>query len=101
MEILKKVVPLTLVIIISLFTLKPLFAQGFFPMHDDTQPSRVYEMSKSLLQGQFPVRWVPDLGYGFGYPLYNFYAPLPYYIGAFFNILGYDPLLSTKIMSRF
>ncbi len=98
MEILKKVVPLTLVIIISLFTLKPLFAQGFFPMHDDTQPARVYEMAKALTDGQFPVRWVSDLGYGYGYPLFNFYAPLPYYAGALIHLIGFDILSSTKLM---
>ena len=23
----------------------------------------------------FPVRWIPDASYGYGYPFYNFYAP--------------------------
>ncbi len=67
-------------------------------MHDDTQPSRIFEMAKSLKDGQFPVRLVADLGYGFGYPLFNFYAPLPYYIGAIFHIGGFDAITSAKIM---
>ncbi len=67
-------------------------------MHDDTQPSRIFEMAKSLKDGQFPVRLVADLGYGFGYPLFNFYAPLPYYIGAIFHIGGAGVITSTKIM---
>lgn len=71
---------------------------GFFPMHDDTQVARVYEMHKALLGGQFPVRWVADLGYGYGYPIFNFYNPLPYYLGGGLMFLGFDALAATKLM---
>lgn len=94
----KSLLFILLVIIFSYWAIKPLFVPGFFPLHDDTTPSRVYEMAKALSYGQFPVRWVPDLGYGFGYPLFNFYAPLPYYIGGVFNLLGLDAIVSAKIM---
>ncbi|MBI3379788.1 hypothetical protein HY029_03480 [Candidatus Gottesmanbacteria bacterium] len=94
----RRVLYLILVIIFSFWTVKPLFHEGFFPMHDDTQPARVYEMAQALSHGQFPVRWVGDLGYGYGYPLFNFYAPLPYYTGAIFNLIGFDSIVSTKIM---
>lgn len=83
---------------LSFFAVKPLFVQGFFPMHDDTQVARVFEMGKALKDGVFPVRWVKDLGYGYGYPIFNFYAPLSYYAGGFFSLLGFDALLATKIM---
>lgn len=86
------------VFILSIFSIQPLISMGFFPMHDDTQPSRVFEMTQELKEGQFPVRWVSDLGYGYGYPLFNFYAPFPYYIGAVFNLSGFDSITSTKIM---
>lgn len=76
----------------------PLFNQGLFPIHDDTQVARVYEMKKSLADGHFPVRLVSDLGYGMGYPLFNFYAPLPYYIGAFSDFVLDNLVLSTKFM---
>lgn len=89
---------LIIILILSIGALKPLMNPYFFPMHDDTQPSRVYEMAKSLSYGQFPVRWVDDLGYGYGYPLFNFYAPLPYYTGSIFNLLGISAISSTKIM---
>ena len=85
-------------ILLSFFAIKPLLAQGFFPMHDDTQVARVYEMTKSLKDGMFPVRWVPDLGYGYGYPIFNFYAPLSYYIGSLFSLIGFDSLTALKIM---
>ena len=79
-------------------TLLPLFNDGFFTIHDNTQVERVFQMTKSISDGQFPVRWVDDLGYGYGYPIFNFYAPLPYYIGGFFNLVLSDSLLATKIM---
>ena len=83
-EKIKKLIPFVLVIILSYWTVKPLFISGYFPMHDDTQPARVFAMSQELKRGVFPVRLVDYLGYGFGYPLFNFYAPLPYYLGSFF-----------------
>lgn len=67
-------------------------------MHDDTQIARVIAMGKALRNGKFPVRWVSDLGYGYGYPIFNFYGPLPYYIGGLFYALGVDALAATKIM---
>lgn len=79
-------------------TLLPLFNNGFFAIHDNTQIERVFQMTKSLSDGQFPVRWVDDLGYGYGYPIFNFYAPLPYYLAGFFNLVLSNSLLATKIM---
>lgn len=93
-----KLIYILLVLILSFWAVKPFLSSGFFPMHDDTQPARVEEMAKALSYGQFPVRWVPDLGYGYGYPLFNFYAPLPYYIGGFFRLAGLDAIIATKVM---
>lgn len=90
--------PLAILILVSLLTIAPFFNSGFFTMHDNTQVQRVFEMKKALLDGMFPVRWVPDLGYGYGYPIFNFYAPLAYYIGAFISLFGVDVLLATKLM---
>lgn len=67
-------------------------------MHDDTQVGRIIVMGKALRNGQFPVRWVSGLGYGYGYPIFNFYGPLPYYAGGFLYALGIDGLQSTKII---
>jgi hypothetical protein len=83
---------------LSLLTIRPLLVSGFFPMHDDTQPTRIFEMTKALQDGMFPVRWSADLGYGYGYPLFNFYAPFVYYLGAGVSILGADAILATKIV---
>src|SRR3989338_8008808 len=89
---------LLMVVALSYMSIAPLFSAGFFPMHYNAQVARVHEMKKAFLEGQFPVRWVADLGYGYGYPIFNFYSPLAYYVGGFFNILGFDALTATKIM---
>lgn len=98
MNIFKRFTGIFIIIILSIFAVKPFFNSGFFPIHDDTQVARVFEMHKSLSDGMFPVRWVADLGYGYGYPIFNFYAPLAYYKGAAFMFLGFDALNATKIM---
>ena len=96
MNIIKKLFPFAVILILSYFSYKPLLSPGFFPIHDDTQVARVYEMTQSLKDGMFPVRWVEDLGYGYGYPIFNYYDPFPYYIGGFIGVLGVDALLATK-----
>ena len=99
MNFLKNFFGLAIVIVFSFWAVKHLFIPGFFPIHDNTQVARVFEMGNALKDGMFPVRWVQDLGYGYGYPIFNFYAPLAYYIGGFFNLMGFDPLAATKIMT--
>ncbi len=98
MNFIKKIFPILLILIFSFFAFKPFLSNGFFPIHDDTQVARVYEMTNALKDGMFPVRWSKDLGYGFGYPLFNFYDPLPYYIAGSISLLGFDSLFSTKLM---
>ncbi len=82
--------------ILSVFAILPFFASGFFTVHDDTQVARVYEMARAISDGMFPVRWAQDLGYGFGYPIFNFYSVLPYYLGTIFVNFGLNALLATK-----
>ncbi|MFH1832959.1 MAG: 6-pyruvoyl-tetrahydropterin synthase-related protein [Candidatus Levyibacteriota bacterium] len=98
MNLLRRNFGLIVVLLLSILSILPLFHSGLFPIHDDTQVARVYEMGKSLGDGMFPVRWVADLGYGYGYPIFNFYAPFAYYIGGLFTLLGFDALIATKIM---
>jgi hypothetical protein len=94
----KKIAGLLIVLASSFLMIRSLFISGYFPMHDDTQVARVVEMGRALRQGQFPVRWVSDLGYGYGYPIFNFYGPLPYYVGGALYMLGLTGLTATKIM---
>lgn len=67
-------------------------------MHDDLQMMRQLEMEKCFLDKQFPCRWVPDMGFGYGYPLFNFYPPLPYYVGQLFRLTGFTFADTAKIL---
>lgn len=81
--------PLLLVIFAAVLAGRTLiFQKGYFNMHDDLQMMRQLEMEKCFQDGQIPCRWVPDMGYGYGFPLFNFYPPLPYLTGQVFRVLG-------------
>ena len=49
---------------------------------------RLVEFDHLLRNGVWFPRWATDLGYGYGYPVFNFYSPLTYYLGALFHALG-------------
>lgn len=82
--------PMLLILALSGLVVWPLFVSGFFSHHDNLQVIRIFEMRKCFADLQIPCRWVPDMGFGNGYPLFNFYGPLPYYLGAIASyVLGY------------
>jgi hypothetical protein len=66
-------------------------------MHDDMQMIRQLEFEKCLKDGQIPCRWTPDLGYGYGYPLFNFYPPMPYIVGQVFRTFNISFVDSVKL----
>lgn len=95
---LKNKVPLFLVLLAAFLASRWLFKPGYFPMHDDLQVGRLFQMDRCFSDKQFPCRWVPDMGFGYGYPLFNFYPPLPYYIGEIFHLLGLSFIDSVKLL---
>jgi hypothetical protein len=84
---------LSLIILASSWSL---FNSEFFRFHDFTQGARIVEMTTALKDGHFPVIWSSNLGYGYGMPLFEFYAPLPYYVGSIFYMLGFSLVNSVK-----
>ncbi len=83
--------------IVSLIFLLPLLKPGFYTMYDDMQVVRLWQMDKCFSDFQFPCRWVPDLGLGYGYPIFNYYAPFPYYVMEIVHLLGVSFVESVKI----
>jgi uncharacterized membrane protein len=50
---------------------------------------RLWQLHQLLNQGVLFSRWAPDLPFGFGYPIFNFYAPLSYYLAeVFYRLTG-------------
>jgi hypothetical protein len=83
--------PLLIVLVAAILAGRTLiFEKGYFTMHDDLQMMRQLEMEKCFNDGQIPCRWVPDMGYGYGFPLFNFYPPMPYFVGEVFRILQFS-----------
>src|SRR3989338_7921446 len=93
-----KVTPFALILLASIIISLPLTVPGLFRIHDDQQVARLYLFDKSLKDGQFPVRWVDELGFGFGYPLFVFYPPLVYMLGEVFHLSGFGFIDSVKLV---
>lgn len=78
-------IPIILLLIFSIPSFKDTLTVGYFSMHDDLQVIRQLVMDKCFQDGQVPCRWSEDMGYGYGYPLFNYYPPFPYYLGEVFR----------------
>ena len=94
----KNIVWIILVVIFIIPTFWKLVRPGFFSMQDDLQAFRVYEMDKCFDDGQIPCRWVPDAGYKYGYPQFNYYPPSIYYVGAVMHRAGIQYIDAVKIL---
>lgn len=88
-------------VLISLFSVGAIFQllkPGYFYMQDDLQAFRIQQLDKCITDFQIPCRWVPDAGYRYGYPQFNFYPPLVYYLGEAVHKMGFQFIDSVKIM---
>lgn len=82
------------IVIVSFFAFlaaRHLFIPGFLPTHDgEYHLIRFYEFGKMLAGGHLFPRWAPGLNSGYGVPLFNFFYPLPNYVGSFFHFFGWS-----------
>lgn len=83
---------------LSAALLWPLTVAPTFRHDDPVEMIRLFEMDKCVRDGQLPCRWAPDLAGGRGEPLFNFYPPLPYYVGELAYLPTHDLILSAKVM---
>src|SRR3989344_6659854 len=84
-------------ILFSLMLTSGLLRPEFFQSHDAMYHIiRLDQFHKSLIAGQFPVRWAPDLLNGLGYPLFVVNYHLPYYLAESFHLLGLSLFDATK-----
>ncbi len=51
---------------------------------------RSYVFGDLLQRGDWFPRWAPDLYLGYGYPVFNYVPPLPYYLAVLGYLLGLD-----------
>ena len=89
---------ITLILLFSILVSLPLLKPGLYLIHDDQHIARLYLFDQSLKAGQFPVRWVDGLGFGLGYPLFNFYPPFVYMLGEIFHMTSFTYIDSIKLV---
>ena len=58
---------------------------------------RTHQLAAALRGGHFPARWMPDAAYGLGFPMFSYYAALPYYLAATLHLVQLDILSSIKL----
>jgi len=85
-----------LILVLAIPAVWALFVPGFYGASDDLHIAWLQQMDAALRLGQFPPRFVPDLSFGFGYPLFNFVFPLPFYLGEIFHLIGFSFVDSVK-----
>ena len=66
---------------VALVAAWPFLARPSLPQFTDAEMHvyRAGEILFSLRQGVLWPRWAPDFYYGYGYPIFNYYASLTYY----------------------
>ncbi len=98
MKKLKKNIFLFLTVAVTFFAIWALLNPGFFPIHDDEQIARLFELNLALESGHIPPRISQNLGFGYGYPFFNFYPSFAYYFAEIFVLFGFSFITSTKLM---
>jgi len=91
--------PFSLVVLISLIPLFGIFSTTkLLHTHDGlAHIPRIAAYFKAIVDGEFPVRWVGDLNYGYGMPLFNYIYQLPYFISSIFLFIGFGLVNSFKL----
>src|SRR4030065_31779 len=91
---------LILTLLLAVFAIGPLMQPGYFWGAHDARHSVyfLFEFNKSIQDGILWPRWGPDWGFGYGYPFWNIYGPLTYFIGEGVYLLGFDYVPAVKVV---
>lgn len=90
---------IVLVFFLSIPAIKNLLVPGFFQTFDgDFHLTHVYWLDQAIKQGHFPVRWIEEINRGRGYPFFNFYYPLLYYLAEIPHLAGAGLTNSLKLV---
>jgi hypothetical protein len=81
--------PPLLVVVLTLPALQPLWQAGLQQTDDGAHHIfRLFSLDLALRSGYLGTRWLSFEGFGYGFPVLNFYAPLGYLPGLVFHMLG-------------
>jgi hypothetical protein len=87
------------VMAIAFLAIWPLLKYASLPQETDAELHifRLAELSYLIRGGEFYPRWAPNFFHGYGYPIFNYYAPLVYYVALLFELLPWvDPVAAVK-----
>jgi hypothetical protein len=83
---------------LTLPVLWPLVGPAYLSSHDGLHHLfRLLDLDWCLRGGVLYPRWLPHLGFGYGYPVLNYYAPLSYYVAEALHVLGTGFVDSIKL----
>jgi hypothetical protein len=81
--------PTLVIAILAVPAAQPLMRSSVTCSHDGAfHLLRLVEGDHLIRHGHLYPRWAPDMAYGYGYPLFNFYAPLSFYLAEVLHLLG-------------
>lgn len=76
-------------LVIALLAAGDLATPGFYAGHDNLlNVHRLVSLEGCLAEGRWLCVWAPDMGAGMGIPLFQYYPPLPTYLGAGLRLAG-------------
>ena len=87
------------VLLICLLAVWPLLSRAGLAEGTDAELHifRLHELSLLIRGGEFYPRWAPNFYHGYGYPIFNYYAPLTYYLALPLELLPrVDAVLASK-----
>ncbi len=92
--------PLWLILALSIFAWGPLLTPAYFFNAHDAKHSVFFlvEFDQTFRDGFWWPRWSPDFAFGYGYPLFNMYAPLAFYAAEILHLLGLSFTSAIKTM---
>ncbi len=94
----KKINLFVLLVLLSSIVCISIFRPGVYESGDFMiHIYRTIEFYHSLQEGQFLPSWAAGLNATYGYPLFIFNYPLPYYFISFFHAFGFSFILSMKM----
>ena len=91
---------ITILIVVVIAAL-PFLTRPGLPRHTDLELHvfRAAEYGEVLRDGVLYPRWAPDFYYGYGYPIFNYYAPFSYAFANLFDLIpGVDTVFSVKLV---
>ncbi len=98
-EKIQKIIPIVLCLFLSIFIFRYTFQEGMFRTHDgEIHIIRSMHFFSEVIRGQIPVRMIPEMAYGHGYLVFQFFYPFPYYLSSLFQIVGFSAVDAWKVL---